>query len=437
VKQANPTARKRPTTRLGIRENAAQFALLVLINGFVGAMVGMERSILPALAEEEFHQVARVAILSFIAVFGLAKALANVFAGSWADKTGRKRVLVAGWLVATPVPFLLMWAPSWSWVLAANALLGVSQGLAWSAAVIMKIDLAGPKRRGLAMGLNEAAGYLAVGLSAAATGWMAAEFGLRPAPFMLGVGYVVAGLGLTLIFVRETSVHAAHEQHSTAQAPDPGWTARAVFVETSMKDRNLSAFSQAGLVNNLNDGMAWGLFPLLFMASGLSLSEVGVLAAIYPAVWGLGQLLTGAWSDYVGRKRLIVGGMWLQALGIATVGAVGSFWGYALGMAVLGAGTAMVYPTLLAGISDVAEPAWRATAVGVYRWWRDLGYVVGAIVAGVVADALGFGAAVHLVAGMTFLSGAWVAWRAEETLTRYAQPAPLSNEASMKRPHCR
>ena len=437
MKQTSPTAGKGPTTRLGIQENAAQFALLVLINGFVGAMVGMERSILPALAEEEFHQVARVAVLSFIGVFGLAKALANVFAGSWADKTGRKRVLVAGWLIATPVPFLLMWAPSWSWILAANALLGVSQGLSWSAAVIMKIDLAGPKRRGLAMGLNEAAGYLAVAFSAAATGWVAAEFGLRPEPFMLGVGYVVAGLGLTLLFVRETSDHAAHEQHSTAQAPDPGWTARAVFVETSVKDRNLSAFSQAGLVNNLNDGMAWGLFPLMFMASGLSLSEVGVLAAIYPAVWGFGQLLTGAWSDHVGRKRLIVGGMWLQALGIATVGAVGSFGGYALGMALLGAGTAMVYPTLLAGISDVAEPAWRATAVGVYRWWRDLGYVVGAIVAGVVADALGFGAAVQVVAVLTFLSGAWVAWRAEETLTRSAQPEALSNGARLNRSACR
>jgi MFS family permease len=283
------------------------------------------------------------------------------------------------------------------------------------------------------MGLNEAAGYLAVALSAAATGWVAAEFGLRPEPFMLGVVYVVAGLGLTLLFVRETSAHAAQEQHSTGQAPDPVWSARAVFIEASVKDRNLSAFSQAGLVNNLNDGMAWGLFPLMFMASGLSLSEVGVLAAIYPAVWGFGQLFTGAWSDHVGRKRLIVGGMWLQALAIATVGAVGSFGGYALGMALLGAGTAMVYPTLLAGISDVAEPAWRATAVGVYRWWRDLGYVVGALVAGVVADALGSGAAVHVVAVLTFLSGAWVAWRAEETLTRRAQPEALSKGARMNR----
>ena len=415
MKQANPTARKRPTTRLGIRENAAQFALLVLINGFVGAMVGMERSILPALAEEEFHQVARVAILSFIAVFGLAKALANVFAGSWADKTGRKRVLVAGWLVATPVPFLLMWAPSWSWVLAANALLGVSQGLAWSAAVIMKIDLAGPKRRGLAMGLNEAAGYLAVGLSAAATGWMAAEFGLRPEPFMLGVGYVVAGLGLTLIFVRDTLDHAALEQRNSKPSSGPTLSTRAVFMETSVHDANLSAFCQAGLVNNLNDGVAWGLFPLIFAASGLSLAQVGALAALYPSVWGVGQLLTGPLSDHVGRKRLIVGGMWLQALGIATVGAVDSFWGYAVSMVLLGSGTAMVYPTLLAGISDVAEPTWRATAVGVYRWWRDLGYVAGALIAGVVADALGFGAAVRVVAGLTFLSGAWVALKVEET----------------------
>jgi len=345
----------------------------------------------------------------------LAKALANVFAGSWADKTGRKRVLVAGWLVATPVPFLLMWAPSWSWVLAANALLGVSQGLAWSAAVIMKIDLAGPKRRGLAMGLNEAAGYLAVGLSAAATGWMAAEFGLRPAPFMLGVGYVVAGLGLTLIFVRDTLDHAALEQRNSKPSSGPTLSTRAVFMETSVHDANLSAFCQAGLVNNLNDGVAWGLFPLIFAASGLSLAQVGALAALYPSVWGVGQLLTGPLSDHVGRKRLIVGGMWLQALGIATVGAVDSFWGYAVSMVLLGSGTAMVYPTLLAGISDVAEPTWRATAVGVYRWWRDLGYVAGALIAGVVADALGFGAAVRVVAGLTFLSGAWVALKVEET----------------------
>ena len=413
VKTANPNH----LTRLGIRENRAQFALLMLVNGFVGAMVGMERSILPALAEEEFQQVARVAVLSFIAVFGLAKALANAFAGRWADQQGRKRVLVAGWLIATPVPFLLMWAPSWSWILAANALLGVSQGLSWSAAVIMKIDLAGPKRRGLAMGLNEAAGYLAVALSAAATGWMAAEFGLRPSPFLLGVGFVVIGLVLSVVFVHDTSDHARQEQRTTPEVSDRDWSARKVFIETSVKDRNLSAFCLAGLVNNLNDGMAWGLFPLIFAASGLSLSEVGVLAALYPAVWGLAQLFTGAWSDRVGRKPLIVGGMWLQTLGIAAVGTAWSFGGYALGMTMLGAGTAMVYPTLLAGISDVAKPAWRATAVGVYRWWRDLGYVVGALIAGVIADAVGFGAAVHVVAGLTFLSGAWVAWRANETLS--------------------
>lgn len=413
MKQEQPTSPK-PSIRLGIRENSAQFILLLLVNGFVGAMVGMERSILPAMAEEEFHQVARVAVLSFIGVFGFTKALANVFAGSWADKHGRKTVLVAGWLVAVPVPFLLMWAPSWSWILVANALLGISQGLSWSAAVIMKIDLAGPKRRGLAMGLNEAAGYLAVALSAGVTGWIAARYGLRQ-PFLLGVGYVVLGLGLSLAFVRDTSGHAAQEQQLTSGAMGSGLKPQQVFLETSLRNRNLSSFCQAGLVNNLNDGVAWGLFPLIFAASGSSLSQVGVLAAIYPAVWGLGQLLTGAWSDRVGRKRLIVGGMGVQSLGIATVGVVGSFEGYALGMALLGAGTAMVYPTLLAGISDVAEPAWRATAVGVYRWWRDLGYVVGALIAGVVSDVLGFEEAVFVVAGLTFLSGSWVAWRADET----------------------
>jgi MFS family permease len=402
------------TTRLGIRENAAQFALLVLINGFVGAMVGMERSILPTLAEQEFHQVARVAILSFIAVFGLAKALANIFAGVWADKAGRKRVLVAGWLVSSPVPFLLMWAPSWSWVLAANALLGVSQGLTWSAAVIMKIDLAGPKRRGLAMGLNEAAGYLAVGLSAAATGWVAAEFGLRPEPFMLGVAYIALGLFLSVVSVQDTVNHRALEQANSGHPQLPHSRPAWVFVETTLKNGTLSTYCQAGLVNNLNDGVAWGLFPLIFAASGLSLSEVGALAAIYPAIWGLGQLFTGAWSDRAGRKPLIVSGMGLQALGIVVVGVASSFEGYSLGMMLLGMGTAMVYPTLLAAISDAAKPAWRATAVGVYRWWRDLGYVVGAVVAGVVADAFGPGVAINLIASLTLLSGVLVAFGANE-----------------------
>lgn len=396
--------------RLGLRENLAQFSLLVLVNAFVGAMVGMERSILPALAEQEFGLVARSAILSFIVAFGLSKAVTNYWAGRWSDRWGRQRVLVAGWLVATPVPFLLMWAPTWDWVLAANLLLGVSQGLTWSTTVIMKIDLVGPKQRGLAMGLNEFAGYLAVALSAWATGWLATRYGLRPEPFLLGVGFVVVGTLLSVFAVRETVHHVAHESanHGTpAESLTPG----AVFRRTSLTDRNLSSISQAGLVNNLNDGMAWGLFPLVFAAAGLTLADIGLLAALYPAVWAVAQVFTGAWSDQVGRKPLIVSGMWLQAVGIGVTAWAGSFTGFAVGAVLLGLGTALVYPTLLAAIGDVAHPAWRASAVGVYRWWRDLGYAVGAVLAGVTADRFGLDAAVWLIAVLTFLSGLVVAVR--------------------------
>lgn len=409
--------------RLGLRENAAQFSLLVLVNAFVGAMVGLERSILPALAEDVFGLVARTAVLSFIAVFGITKALTNYGAGRWSDRFGRKPVLVAGWALAAPVPFLLMWAPTWSWVLAANALLGVSQGLTWSTTVIMKIDLAGPRQRGLAMGLNEFAGYGAVALSALATGWVAASWGLRPAPFALGVGFVVIGGLLSLLVVRETRAHATLEA-GAAPAAAPMSPAE-VFGRTSFRDPDLSSVSQAGLVNNLNDGMAWGLFPLLFAAAGLSLAEIGLLAAVYPAVWGVGQLFTGAWSDRVGRKHLIVGGMWTQALGIVLI-AVGAGLGvFALGAALLGLGTAMVYPTLLAAIGDVAHPSWRASSVGIYRLWRDAGYAVGAVLAGVVADAFGLGAAALSVAALTFVSGAVVAVRMRETLPAACpQPSP-------------
>lgn len=400
--------------RLGIRANLPQFALLVLVNAFVGAMVGLERSILPAIAEQEFALAARSAVLSFIVVFGLTKAVTNYFAGRLSDTVGRKAVLVGGWLVAAPVPFLLMWAPTWGWVLVANALLGVSQGLTWSTTVIMKIDLAGPRRRGLAMGLNEFAGYGAVALSALATGWIAARYGLRPQPFYLGVGYVLLGLGLSAFAVRETRHHAAHEaaSHAAAEAGQPG--AGAIFMRTSFTDRNLACVSQAGLVNNLNDGMAWGLFPLLFAASGLGLAQIGTLAAVYPAVWGLAQLYTGALSDRIGRKGLIVGGMWVQAAGIGVVALASRFADFSAGLALLGVGTAMVYPTLLAAIGDVAHPGWRASAVGVYRLWRDLGYAVGALLAGLVADALGLRAAVFAVAGLTCASGA-LALRMRET----------------------
>ena len=409
-------SRARPV-RLGLRENAAQFALLVLVNAFVGAMVGMERSILPAIAEQDFGLAARGAILSFIVVFGVAKAFTNYGAGRLADRVGRKRVLVTGWLVAAPVPFLLMWAPSWNWVLAANVLLGVSQGLTWSTTVIMKIDLVGARQRGLAMGLNEFAGYLAVAASAWATGWMAAAYGLRPAPFSLGVGFAAAGLILSIVLVRDTRSHAAHESTLGGGLAAEGVPApREVFWRTTLLDRNLSSASQAGLVNNMNDGMAWGLFPLVFAAAGLDLAQVGALAAVYPATWGLLQLATGALSDRVGRKPLIVWGMWVQAGGVGLVGAADTFGGFATGSILLGAGTAMVYPTLLAAVGDVAHPAWRASAVGVYRFWRDLGYAVGAVLAGLVADALGLRAAVVVVAAITFASGALTMARLTETL---------------------
>lgn len=398
--------------RLGLRENLAQFSLLVLVNAFVGAMVGLERSILPALAEEEFRLVARAAILSFIVVFGVSKALANYFAGHCSDRYGRKPVLVAGWLVAVPVPFILMWGPDWNWVLGANLLLGISQGLTWSTTVIMKIDLVGPRQRGLAMGLNEFAGYLAVAGSALATGWIAAQYGLRPEPFYLGVVYVALGLLLSLLPVRETRHHAARE--AQGRPPVADLDQGEIFRRTSLTDRNLSSVSQAGLVNNLNDGMAWGLFPLLFAAAGLDLARIGLLAALYPAVWGVGQIFTGALSDRVGRKPLIVGGMWLQALGIGIVAAGHAFSAFALGAVLLGIGTAMVYPTLLAAIGDRAHPSWRASAVGVYRLWRDLGYAVGALLSGLIADWLGLSAAVWAVAWLTLFSGVLVLLRMEE-----------------------
>ena len=400
--------------RLGLRDNAAQFALLVVVNAFVGAMVGMERSILPAIAEQEFHLVARTAVLSFIVVFGVSKALTNYAAGRFADRAGRKRVLVAGWLVAVPVPFMLMWGPSWNWILAANVLLGASQGFTWSTTVIMKIDLVGARRRGLAMGLNEFAGYVAVAASALATGWIAARTGLRPDPFVPGIVFVASGLCLSWLFVRDTSAHVTLESSLVPPAPD-GPAVRDVFWRTTWTDRNLSTISQVGLVNNLNDGMAWGLFPLLFANAQMTFDRIGTLAAIYPATWGVAQLLTGALSDRVGRKWLIAGGMWTQAAGIGVVAVSRGFTGFAAGAVLLGIGTAMVYPTLLAAIGDVARPSWRASAVGVYRLWRDLGYAIGALLAGLAADAIGLPGAMSLVAGITLVSGIVAAIRLDET----------------------
>lgn len=405
------------TVRMGLRENLPQFSLLVVINAFVGAMVGMERTILAPIAEQEFHLAAKTAVLSFIVVFGVSKAFTNYLAGRWSDRFGRKHILVAGWLVAAPVPFVLMWAPSWAWVLVANALLGISQGLTWSTTVIMKIDLAGPARRGFAMGLNEFAGYVAVAGSAFATGLIAANYGLRPEPFYLGVGFVVIGLLLSVLAVRETKHHVAAEaQRHDALLPTEMPTQKEIFWRTSLLDRNLSSVSQAGLVNNLNDGMAWGLFPLFFSAAHMDLGEIGILAAIYPGTWGVSQLVTGALSDRVGRKWLIAAGMWVQAAGIVVVVMAGGFFAFAVGAAMLGVGTAMVYPTLLAAIGDVAHPSWRASSVGVYRLWRDLGYAIGALLAGIIADALGLSAAMWAVAGLTAASGVLVAVRMHETL---------------------
>lgn len=409
----------RPIVRLGLRENIAQFVLLMVVNAFVGAMVGMERSILPAIAEQEFHLTARITILSFIGAFGVSKAFTNYLAGQLADRIGRKHVLVAGWLIAVPVPFLLMWAPSWNWIVAANVLLGISQGFTWSTTVIMKIDLVGTKRRGLAMGLNEFAGYVAVAGAALATGWIAARTGLRPEPFYLGVVFALLGFGLSLLLVRETMTHVALESRMRGSSGN-ALSAGEVFWRTSVTDRNLSSISQAGLVNNLNDGMAWGLFPLFFANASVSLEGIAVLAAIYPATWGTVQLATGALSDYFGRKWLIVVGMWLQAVGIGMIIVSTSFLGFASGAGVLGIGTAMVYPTLLAAIGDVALPAWRASSVGVYRLWRDLGYAAGALVAGISADVVGLSGAMWTVAGITALSGLVAAVRMRETLHRSA-----------------
>ena len=414
--------------QLGIRRNLAQFTLLVVVNAFVGAMVGLERTILPAIAEHEFHLAARAAVLSFIVVFGVVKAATNYFAGRLSDSLGRKRVLVGGWLAAIPVPLLLMWAPSWGWVLVANVFLGISQGLTWSTTVIMKIDLAGPARRGLAMGLNEFAGYGAVGLTALATGYIASVYGLRPQPFYLGAAFVVAGLFLSAVLVRETHGHARREGADRVADDGLAPSQAAVFLRTSFTDRDLSSISQAGLVNNLNDGMAWGLFPLLFAAAGASMKAIGWLAALYPMAWAAGQLVTGALSDRFGRKRLIVGGMWTQAGGIALVALSETTGRFALGSALMGIGTAMVYPTLLAAIGDVAHPSWRASTVGVYRLWRDLGYAAGALLSGLTADLFGIRSAIWLVAGLTFASGGVVAVRMHETLGGPRGTTPLAPE---------
>ncbi|GAA3959970.1 MFS transporter [Actinoplanes auranticolor] len=411
------------TIRLGLAANAAQFTLLVVVNALVGGVLGSERTVLTPLAEREFHLDGYTAALTYILAFGITKAATNFFAGTLSDRYGRKPVLLAGWLAAIPIPAMLIWAPNWGWIVAANMLLGVNQGLAWSTTVIMKIDLAGPERRGLAMGLNEAAGYLAVAATAMATGALAAQHGLRPVPFLLTAAYIALGLGLSLFFVRETRGHARQEAATRATAGGDLATSQ-VFALTSWREPALSSASQAGMVNNLNDGLAWGLFPLMFAAAGLSLTQIGVLAALYPAVWGLGQLVTGPASDRYGRKPFIVTGMLAQAAALAIFAVADTSGMWSLAAVLLGAGTAAVYPTLLASISDVAHPGWRARAVGVYRLWRDGGFAVGALLAGIVADLAGIRAAVWTVAALTAASGLLVAARMYETHPATARNTP-------------
>jgi MFS family permease len=407
--------------RLGLRENLPQFVLLVAVNALVGGMVGQERTVLPLLAEAEFGITGYRAMLSFIVAFGLTKAGVNYFAGTLSDRFGRKPVLLAGWLVAIPVPLLLIWAPSWGWVIAANVLLGVNQGLAWSTTVIMKIDLVGPHRRGTAMGFNEAAGYGAVALAAWATGAIAEASGLRPGPFLLGFAVAAVGLGLSAVFVRETTGHVEHERANRTRADgdhDEDLTAGQVFALATWRDRTLSVTSQAGLVNNLNEGMAWGLFPVFFAAAGLDLGTVGLLTAIAPAVWGVGQLGTGILSDRIGRKWLIAAGQLTEAVGLLVIATGDTVAAWAVGSAMFGAGTAMAYPTLIAAVGDVAHPAWRGAAVGVYRLWRDVGFAVGAVLAGTLADLYSIATAIVVVAVITAVSGLDVVVRMRETHPR-------------------
>lgn len=391
---------------LGLRENWRQFTLLVIINAFVGGMVGLERSILPQIAVQEFHLAAKTAILSFIIVFGITKALTNYFAGVFANKFGRKNLLIIGWLSAVPVPFILMFAPAWDWIIAANILLGINQGLAWSSTVVMKIDLVGEKQRGFAMGLNEFAGYLALALVAFLTGYIAAEYGLRPYPFYLGIALTILGLTGSIFLVKDTRKHVEAET-SLSEVPK----LRKPFWDTTWIHPNLGAVTQAGLINNLNDGMAWGVFPILLSSKGFNLEQVGIVTAVYPAVWGLGQLFTGRMADIFPKKRLLFIGMLLQGITLGLFLLADNMAHYVILSAFLGWGTAMVYPTFLATVAENTHPQDRAQSIGIFRLWRDMGYAIGAILTGLIADWLGIDWSIFAIAGLTVGSAVVIAIR--------------------------
>ncbi len=393
---------------LGLRENWRQFSVLVLVNAFVGGMVGLERTVVPLIGSEEFRIASTTIVVSFIVSFGVVKACANLVSGHFADLYGRRNLLILGWLVGLPVPFMIAWGPSWSWIIAANALLGINQGLAWSMTVLMKVDLVGPKSRGLAVGLNEFSGYLSVGLTAFVTGYVAQRYGLRPAPFYLGMCYAALGLLCSIVLIRDTRAHVALElaHHGQAAETVDFWE---IFRRASFGDRNLFAASQAGLVNNLNDGMSWGILPLFFTSYGLSIERIGVLKAVYPAIWGILQTVTGPLSDRWGRRGLIAAGMWVQGIALIMTAQTHRFGWWLCASALLGLGTAMVYPTLIAAVSDASHPSWRARALSVYRFWRDLGYAIGALCAGVIADVFGLQWAILSIGVITLASGAIVA----------------------------
>jgi MFS family permease len=411
--------------RLGLRENRAQFSLPVAVTAFVGAMVGLERSTLPLIGRDDFGLASSAAVLSFIVAFGIAKALTNLAAGVLAARAGRRRLLIAGWAFALPVPLLIAIAPSWGWIVAANAFLGINQGLAWSMTVVMKIDLVGPKRRGLALGLNESAGYGGVALAAGISGWLAADLAARDVLVVAGAAIAIVGLLCSLLFVRDTAAHVALEQTADDHVGDgQPPTLRVAFPQATYREPTLRSCSQAGLVNNLNDALAWGLVPLFLAAHGADVADIGLVAALYPAVWSVAQIATGHWSDTVGRKPLIVAGMLVQAGALTLLALSDGALAFAAGAAVaLGLGTALVYPTLIAAMSDAVSPVARAPVVGVYRFWRDSGYVLGGLIAGGTADALGYGGAIGLVAGLTAASGLWVL-RDMPAAPRSAGPRP-------------